>query len=195
MERPNLSSFQAVRLNNTDELFCLDLVPPILKEEISGEDYRYFMTWSLIAACSIKVKHRNAPFKPEYIIPQLLLEWVTQEPTVHGIRYNSIQTTHQQNSVLEGDFSNLVIPVKENAKSGYCTQLIKLFRISEPVSWEMEQVNSGGMTFISSEKENEIYNRKIPYLELVKGKKTPYAYTALADIEKSLSSMKLDFII
>ena len=59
----------------------------------------------------------------------------------------------------------------------------------------MEQVNSGGMTFISSEKENEIYNRKIPYLELVKGKKTPYAYTALADIEKSLSSMKLDFII
>lgn len=45
--------------------------------------------WPLIAACSIKVKHREDSFKPEYIVPQLLLQWIRNNQEIDGIRFSS----------------------------------------------------------------------------------------------------------
>jgi hypothetical protein len=45
--------------------------------------------WPLIAACSTRSREPSAPFKPEYIVPQLLLQWVTKEADLDGIRYCS----------------------------------------------------------------------------------------------------------
>ncbi|MFW1494652.1 hypothetical protein ACEV9S_24505, partial [Vibrio parahaemolyticus] len=47
------------------------------------------MTWPLIAACSIRVKNPSDNFKPEYIIPQLLLQWARDYKSIDGIRYTS----------------------------------------------------------------------------------------------------------
>jgi hypothetical protein len=38
--------------------------------------------WPLIAACSIKVKNPGANFKPEYVVPQLILQWITDETRI-----------------------------------------------------------------------------------------------------------------
>jgi len=49
------------------------------------------MIWPLVLACSVKVKNIEDDFKPEYIIPQLLLQWVRERDDIDGISY---QTTH-----------------------------------------------------------------------------------------------------
>ncbi|MCP4180319.1 MAG: hypothetical protein GY756_21355 [bacterium] len=74
LNRPHIDSFQSVRLKSTKGISFLDLTPPIITDKniYSSEVYKYFMTWPLIACCSIKVKGYSDTFKPEYIIPQLL---------------------------------------------------------------------------------------------------------------------------
>ena len=71
------------------------------------------MTWPLIASCSIQVNDYTDNFKPEYIIPQFLLQWARDNKEIDGIRYSS---THIERNSLQGHsgLSNLVLPVKEN---------------------------------------------------------------------------------
>lgn len=38
-----------------------------------NEVISYLIIWPLMAACSVRVKNTTNTFKPEYIIPQLLL--------------------------------------------------------------------------------------------------------------------------
>jgi hypothetical protein len=45
--------------------------------------------WPLIAAGSLVRRDPGAPFVPEYIIPQFLLQWVQMEKDLDGIRYFS----------------------------------------------------------------------------------------------------------
>src|SRR5260370_14148207 len=50
---------------------------------------RQAICWPLLAACSISVLHPMEPFISEYVLPQLLLQWVRQSSELHGIRYFS----------------------------------------------------------------------------------------------------------
>jgi hypothetical protein len=53
--------------------------------------YSYIMCWPFIAACSIVVFERKQPYKPEYIIPQLLLKWIKSKTNIYyGICYFSV---------------------------------------------------------------------------------------------------------
>ena len=46
--------------------------------------------WPLILACSLTVEKPDKPFVPEYIVPQLVLQWVTTTKGVDGIQYQSV---------------------------------------------------------------------------------------------------------
>lgn len=94
----------------------------------------YLRCWPLIAACSIKRELRFGSFAPEFIIPQLLLQWVAQEGLVDGIRYFSVRTPTQGNH-LRGH-SNCVFPVKTTSLQGYCPELKTTFALTEPLPWE-----------------------------------------------------------
>jgi len=48
----------------------------------------YASSWPLIAACSVKRDHEH-PFIAEYVIPQLVLQWVMEEQDCDGVRYFS----------------------------------------------------------------------------------------------------------
>lgn len=192
MRRPNINEFQAVRLVNTKEIRYLDLVPCLPTNDLKEEHYMYLMTWPLIACCSVKVQRDNDPFKPEYIIPQLLLQWVREENIVDGIRYNSTHAQAQYNNNLTGDFSNLAIPVKKVQSTGHCPELKSMFLISPPVSWQTRQFATGGATFIRSLEDDKPLNKKIPLLEIIKGMRYPYSYSEMGDLERYLGYLKTE---
>lgn len=99
----------------------------------------YFMTWILISACLIRVKNQKDIFKPEYIIPQFLLEWIKQTSEYSGICYLSSKTNRHKvkNYML---YKNYAIPVKQRRDTGYCSILRNMFKISTPIAWQTYQI-------------------------------------------------------
>lgn len=90
--------------------------------------------WPLVAVCSIRVPDRSRPERPEYLIPQLLLEWVTKTRAFHGIRYFS--THYQEYHDDPKTYMNYVFPAKTNGTHGYCPELGHLFELTKPRTWQ-----------------------------------------------------------
>ena len=105
-----------------------------------------------IIACQFKVLHKEQPFKPEYIIPQLILELIISSnreknkkecgpyELTWGIAYTS---THQSNDFqYQEDFlENVVIPVVDSGfKNVHCGFLASLFEISDPICYRYEEL-------------------------------------------------------
>ena len=104
--------------------------------------YAYLLWYPLIAACSfIRTNHKD-PFAAEYIIPQLLMQWVRNRTKtcnngcediqcLIGIRYFSCA------SELASDLGfNYVFPTSGRKKSidlPYCEVLAKSFQLATPV--------------------------------------------------------------
>jgi hypothetical protein len=89
--------------------------------------------WPLIAACSVRVPDRNSPERPEYLLPQLVLEWITRTHKFHGIRYFSTHYTEYPDDPKT--YMNYVFPARTTPPVGYCSDLCGLFELTNPVSW------------------------------------------------------------
>jgi hypothetical protein len=92
--------------------------------------------WPLMATAAIRRKYGSSPFIAEYIIPQLILQWITTEKAlVDGIAYSSVRcNTHVYYPAAIG---NLVFPAKTVATQGYCPQLVRKFALTVPVAWHL----------------------------------------------------------
>ena len=113
----------------------------ISKELLNDDKVRssYLLWYPLIASCSYIRIDKKDPFAAEYIIPQLLMQWVRNEICTNrdnydelvGIRYFSCA------SVKASDMGfNYVFPTSGNPKSAdlpYCSVLAKAFRLTNPV--------------------------------------------------------------
>ena len=100
----------------------------------------YLMWYPLVAACSYIRVNKADPFAAEYIIPQLLMQWVRDqmrkshqrgENAVVGIRYFSCASVRASRMGV-----NYVFPasgVWKWEKKPYCPVLAKTFRVSKPV--------------------------------------------------------------
>lgn len=151
---------------------------------------RYLVTFPLILACTIKVQNQKGNFKPEYIIPQLLSEYISRQEQIDGIKFPS---TNVDYSRLEGIKAyNYVFPVKKVLKEGYCPKLKTKFHLTEPTSLELEEIlhnppfhpmKFGGETPTDS---NQI--------ELIKGQKTFYCNTSFGKIENCFIRKSFDSI-
>lgn len=106
---------------------------------LSGIDLRskelrasYLRWYPLIAACSFIRANKNSPFSSEYIIPQLLMQWVRRQirrNELMGIRYFSCSSIRA--SDLGFDY---VFPVNNtNYAEGYCSVLRDSFLLTSPV--------------------------------------------------------------
>ena len=100
----------------------------------------YILWYPLIASCSYIRTNKNDPFAAEYIIPQLLMQWVRNEigsnknedyDQLVGIRYFSCA------SVKASDMGfNYVFPTSGTQKSSdipFCAVLTRAFRLTQPV--------------------------------------------------------------
>lgn len=98
----------------------------------------YLRWYPLIAACSFIRVNKKDPFAPEYIIPQLLMQWVRNEieksndkdTQLVGIRYFSCA------SVRTSDMGfNYVFPTSgQKTDNGlFCSVLARKFQLTQPV--------------------------------------------------------------
>ncbi|RRJ54776.1 hypothetical protein EHV15_34870 [Paenibacillus oralis] len=166
LNRPNKDKMHTSLFIAKDELNFLDFsVPPMvfvkraqeifervfgpLQEDVDklSELYNtmklYALLWPLIAACSIRVKNRNDPFKPEYIVPQLLLQWVQQSEKYDGICYFSTKIKHYNFQNI-AHFRNYALPVKSCKDKGYCTEIQNLFHDwTAGVPWPIFELHKG----------------------------------------------------
>lgn len=151
---------RCIEYNNTEvEVIELAVKPQdFLRLEQNGKSYRnsrrrisetlinnpsvrraYLLWYPLIAACSYIRVNKKDPFAAEYIIPQLLMQWVRREiqysPNAEydrliGIRYFSCASKRASDMGF-----NYVFPASGKQHSGqypYCPVLMKAFRLSEP---------------------------------------------------------------
>jgi hypothetical protein len=93
--------------------------------------------WPLAALCSIIVKHRDSFFKSEYIIPQILLQWITAERAFDGICYSSTHVSALAPLDRPKVVCNFVFPAQQKRPDGRCSFLRQLFKMTEPQSWQL----------------------------------------------------------
>ena len=89
------------------------------------------MSYPLVFACSIVNLNGNSAFKPEYVIPQMLTQWVYRHyDDIKGIKYFSCFDT-DDTRVYNG--FNIVMPVKNiDNRRGFSKDLIARFKLSIP---------------------------------------------------------------
>jgi hypothetical protein len=99
----------------------------------------YAVCWPLVAASSILRETGNTP--PEYIVPQLILEWLMAGNQCKGIRYFSTRVPADNTEIWP--CSNFAFPVRNisNSTHGYDQELRDLFALTTPILWQ--SVTSG----------------------------------------------------
>ncbi len=105
----------------------------------------YLRIWPIIFCSSVKTVHNRAAFKPEYMFPQLLLEWIIDD--FLGYSYDGIKYISTKSPSLKDEFEddiqnkmiNYVIPAREIKKSGYCEENLNKITATEPINLLIEK--------------------------------------------------------
>lgn len=98
----------------------------------------YIATWPIVQACAFQKEFPNAPFNVEYIISNLILQWVLNNNGVIGLKY---QSTHHNFKVNPSKGYNYAFPTIgwESPNEDYCSHLIECFKITSPISWQLAE--------------------------------------------------------
>jgi hypothetical protein len=105
----------------------------ILSNEMGADIESLLVNFPLYLACSVGVKSPHNPFKVEYVIPQLLLQYARQNNAIDGIKYFSINVDYE-NPENAGVFCNYVFPVQNVKTEGYCPVLNSMFKTTAPTA-------------------------------------------------------------
>ena len=91
----------------------------------------YLLTYPLIFACSIVNLNGNSAFKPEFVIPQMLTQWVYRHYEIaKGIKYFSC---YNSDDIRHFDGYNVVLPAKNiDLRRGLSRDLVAKFKVSKP---------------------------------------------------------------
>ena len=153
MARPMLENSYIVQANMNLKMLELSITPDYLdfgfmvnvpEDKLISHfrwqqyEYRQFLLlFPLIFACSVRVRYNSSIFRPEYLLPHLLLEWIKYSEQYFGIKYLSTQTSllDKKSLHLYTNFYNCVIPVKAVKASGYCESLRSKIQWTDPINY------------------------------------------------------------
>ncbi|PEK86903.1 RES domain-containing protein [Bacillus mycoides] len=136
----DISTPPAAIIDRLNLLFTLNCHADM--EKTYKELKSYIVMLPLIATCSIRVKNANDQFKPEYIVPQLLLQWIRQS-NYDGICYFSTKIKKYGLGNIPF-YRNYAFPVQERKAEGHCQTLRSKFGIiTDAVPWQMFQLYKG----------------------------------------------------
>lgn len=181
----NKEELQVIKIQRFEDL--LDEIEKMDKDDNNKLNHlcKYLIIYPLIIACTIKVKDQKNNFTPQYIIPQLLLQYIATykeaDERIDGIMYLSSQVDYSKISGVK--CYNYVFPVKTSLKKGFCEQLSKTFHISEPTSLEIEEI-------IHNPKHPGAYvneSESTESIELSNGIKSIYFNMSFGRLEQSLA--------
>lgn len=150
MRRPPMHLCAVARFRSEDSLNFIDLTIPS-KEKLRNPSYLILLP--LIAACMIRVSDDEATYKPEYIVPQLLIEWILKhriyedngvKKAIHGIAYTSTRMNNNEFNFPTKKFKNYAIPVfNVDSRLHYCSTLCRLFELTRPTTNDIEKLKQG----------------------------------------------------
>lgn len=160
------------------------------------------MKWPLVLACSIAVHNRESNFKPEYIIPQNLFQWIRSSKKVDGIKYITTKEMYAKVSP-SNRLINCAIPVREISESGYCRFLTEKIKLTESLSFDQLEI----MNYqpLKEERRNFEFKRDradeimgfLPFstIEFANGVKQNYVDTKFGLIECMLEKMPSENLV
>ncbi len=209
MNRPKIGDFFVSRFQKENhDLKILDIsnnpnnlkfsivhgpVDNIIQEFNNLRLLNLIIKWPLIASCSVSVLKEDAPFKPEYIFPQFLLQWSIQKRDIDGIKYFSVKS-NPYNSDDYSHFINYVFPPKSIQETGYSEHLKNSFKLTEPISWEQLMLSDPGLHYLHKDEPPYKVMTDNFQLEIIKGYKIAYVHTAFGRIEQLLHKTEIDWI-
>lgn len=154
LNRPNFHDIQVAKFENQSEINLHNLsyeqynLQKLESENPTNDDLvNLLLAYPIIAACSIQVPQNRQldPFKPEYIIPQIILQTLMEQKGTNsiGIVYSSTKI-YKESSKNEGSFENFILPTTSEIRAkGYCIDLAKLFNMTSVVAgWPVDFVSS-----------------------------------------------------
>lgn len=154
--RPNLSNCLISRIESQKPFKVLDLTIPKPKtwDTIDIDKPYQALLFPFIIASSFKAYSNTASFKPEYIIPQLLFQYVknyaynqnrnkaNKDVDVYGIKYTSVHFPGYEESQFDrSQYDNYVVPVI-STKNLYCRHLCELFHITAPFCIDYSDIST-----------------------------------------------------
>lgn len=153
------------------------------KSDITDFLISYATIWPLIALCSIKTKFRDATFKVEYIVPQLLFEYIRSSLDYDGVRYFSMNIkNYYGNPAL---YQNFAFPVKSKKEEGLCDVLSSKFQLTDSLSWQLAK----SLNYKAN------YSKIIQDpVEIIQGLFVPYHLTDFGYMEAVLNNLPLETI-
>ena len=92
------------------------------------------LLWPLIMACSIVCKFPNAPFKQEYIVPQILFHLCNDITGFSGVKYYSTKLDGINRKNLQRAMINYALPAQFMDTSGYCSYLANRLSLTKPIT-------------------------------------------------------------
>ncbi len=98
---------------------------------------KHICSYPLRAACSVVTQYPKANFKEEYIIPQLLLQWVASDDYFDGIRYESCSSNDEVKSM---GGHNIVLVSKSFDSEGYDVRFRKCIKLGEPKQFDINKI-------------------------------------------------------
>jgi hypothetical protein len=147
--------------NYQSKLMYLNVSPKAIEENfIVNEEFylmggnqellcNYLKIYPLQLACSIPCQHTGAKFQEEYIIPQLLMQWIRGNNDYHGICYRTANVPQMPSSSFIDSIKsgykylskemllfNYAYPVMD-IKGEYCCELTKLFKFTDPIAYDL----------------------------------------------------------
>ncbi len=143
MHRPSIGDCMTSRYEVIKKFQVISLEIP--SYEIFASDLKACIRlFPLIMACMVTVADYKDSYKSAYLIPQLIMEWLTcDERAKHqdfkGVRYTSVHI-NEQFGYPKVTFNNLALPVPGPKKPDYAKGLDELFMLTEPTSEEYERI-------------------------------------------------------
>ena len=190
-EKAKLRDLWFVKLENQNDLkvILIQRIEDFLADiENKNEDFKltfllsYLVTFPLTLASTIKVKNTSGSFKPEYIIPQMLFEYIANNETIDGIKFPSTKVNYD--SLINVEAYNYVFPVKNIINKGYCPDLSNTFHLTEPTSLDLEEmIHNPPIKAMVHSMGTPIDDREI---ELIKDVKVKYNNTSFGKLESRL---------
>lgn len=109
------------------------LVAPTFENEDFAVDFicKYLRSFPIIMACSIVSMKKDFPFKPEYVFPQLIMQWIQRNiERIKGVMYFSCV---YDDDIRQYAGYNIALPATDFNECGYSKPLLERFQISTPV--------------------------------------------------------------
>ncbi len=130
----------------------------------------YLSLWPLILCSSVKVFHERAVFKPEYIFPQLLLEWLISDKHAwfDGIKFTSTKEPMLKDKIdseTSDLMCNYVIPARGLKVKGYCQENLNKIKLTQPINLNLQKITNG----LPPLKQAASLNAKVNYMQTVFG--------------------------